>query len=209
MTESELRKPRRPWWKNEWIVMIAVLAVLHATGMLVHVQAFVQRGVLWTGIFQAETIAEDERQPLPPGIAFRASDGETVALDDLAGEVLFVNLWASWCPPCLAEMPAIDRLHESHGDRVRFFAVSLDDNPATAFGHVERKGFGLPVYVPASRLPASVYDGVLPTTFVVDRQGRIAVHRAGMARYDSDGFRSALDDLATTGRPATGIHLIE
>lgn len=187
---------RRPWWRSEWVILLAVLAVLHATGTLVHVQAFLQRGLLATGIFSADLLPESGRTPLPPGISFLDADGRSVRLDDLRGEVLFVNLWASWCAPCLAEMPAIDRLHETHGDRVRFFMVTLDEDPELGFGHAERSGFSFPVYRPGSAIPRPVYGGVLPTTLVVDGEGRIAVRHEGMARYDSPSFRAILDGLS-------------
>lgn len=178
------------------MILLVVVGVLHATGLLVHVQAFLQRGVLLTGLFRAEEIPESERTGLPGGLVFVGADGTPVHLDSLRGEVLFVNLWASWCPPCLAEMPAIDRLYRSHGDRIRFFLVTLDDDPATGYDHVRSAGFAFPAYRPGSPLPGSLYRGVLPTTWVVDRQGRLAVLRQGMARYDSRGFRRTLDALA-------------
>jgi thiol-disulfide isomerase/thioredoxin len=187
---------RRSWWRNEWVIMLAVLAVLHATGTLVHVQAFLQRGLLATGIFSTDLVPESGRTTLPPGMSFTDAAGRVVQLDDLRGEVLFVNLWASWCAPCLAEMPAIDRLYATHGDRVRFFLVTLDEDPELGFGHAERSGFSFPVYRPGSAIPRAVYGGVIPTTLVVDTEGRVAVRHEGMARYDSRRFRAILDELA-------------
>jgi thiol-disulfide isomerase/thioredoxin len=195
-TAPEATAARRPWWRSEWVILLAVLAVLHATGTLVHVQAFLQRGLLATGIFSADILPESGRTPLPPGISFLDADGRSLQLDDLRGEVLFVNLWASWCAPCLAEMPAIDRLYATHGGRVRFFLVTLDEDPELGFGHAARSGFSFPVYRPESAIPRPVYGGVLPTTLVVDAEGRIAVRHEGMARYDSRGFRAILDELA-------------
>ncbi len=177
--------------------MVAIVAVLHATGTLVHVQAFLQRGILATGLFSADVIPVVDRAALPHGVTFVAADGSETHLDELRGHVLFINLWASWCAPCLAEMPAIDRLHQSHGDRVRFFMVTLDDDPDRGFEHAVRSEFSFPVYRPGSALPAGLYGGVLPTTLVVDAEGRIAVHREGMAAYDSNGFHDALDRLAS------------
>lgn len=191
---------RRPWWRNEWVIALAVLAVLHASGTLVHVQAFLQRGILATGLFSADVIPVADRPGLAPGITFIGEDGSATHLDTLRGTVLFINLWASWCAPCLAEMPAIDRLHETHGDRVRFFMVTLDDDPERGFEFAARSGYSFPVFRPGGPLPGSVYGGVLPTTIVVDAEGRIAVRHEGMARYDSGGFRDALDRLAS-GQP--------
>lgn len=196
---DEKTRARRAWWKNEWLVMLLVLVVLHATGTLVHVQAFLQRGILATGVLSADVIPAAERRHLPPGIAFVDSTGETVRLDDLRGSVLFVNFWASWCAPCLAEMPSIERLHSTHADQIRFFLVTLDENPDQGFDHARQSGTSTPVYQPGSSLPATVYGGVLPTTLVVDARGLIAVRREGMAGYDSDGFRRALDTLVREG----------
>ena len=191
MTESR----KEPWWKNGWVLGLAVLGLLHVTGMAVHVQAGLQRILLETGLFHPQVIAVESRVPAATSFRYAGPDGGTRALADSDGRVRFVNFWATWCAPCLAEMPAISRLHADYADRVEFVMVSLDEDPDQASAYVDRAGFGFDPVRPASPVPSSLTSGVIPTTVVIDRSGRIAVREDGMADYDSRKFRLALDRL--------------
>jgi len=188
-------KTKMPWWRNPWLQGLALLAVLHATGMAVHVQAALQRVVLQTGLFHPDVIPQDERAVTDGQFLVSTPSGDQFELADLQGQVVFINFWATWCPPCLAELPAIETIYQDYGDRVRFVLVSLDDESGTATSFMTNKDYEAPVVFPASRIPTSLTTGVIPTTVVMDRQGRTAVHETGMADYDSKRFRAALDKL--------------
>ena len=192
-TESDPKKD--PWWKSGWLLGLLILGLLHVTGMAVHVQAGVQRVLLETGLFHPDVVAADQRMPAATHFRFVGGDGTSKALSDLKGEVRFVNFWATWCAPCLAEMPAINRLHEDYGDRVAFVMVSVDDDLERARAYMAHEGFGMEVSSPDMPIPPTLSSGVIPTTVVIDRAGRMAVHRGGMADYDSRRFRAALDQL--------------
>lgn len=117
-----------------------------------------------------------------------APDGRPVALGALGGEILIVALWATWCEPCLDELPRIDELRQQYaGDRrVRFIAVNVDDEPAVAAGAVARMGLTLPSYRDGGALMAQLApvgaDGRprsgLPLVAVIDWRARPArAHR--------------------------------
>ena len=198
---DKIVKPTQPWWKNGWVAGLLVLGLLHATGMAVHVQAGFQRVLLVTGLFNPDLVPEQDRLEADLRFSVVDAEGELRTPESSAGEVRFINFWATWCAPCLAEMPAIARLHDDYGEKVEFIMVSMDDDLELAVRFLESKEYGLNAVKPASSIPRSLTTGLIPTTVVVDRKGRIAVHEAGMADYDSRKFRDLLDRLLEESKP--------
>ena len=137
-------------------------------------------------------------------------DGDTVALSSFAGDVVLLNIWATWCRPCVIEMPALQRLHEElGGDGLRIVAVSVDApaGVAGAFGEpggdvrgfVERFGLTFTVlHDPSGGIESRYQVNGLPTTFVIDRQGRIRRKVLGAREWDqpalADQVRELLED---------------
>ena len=122
-------------------------------------------------------------------------EGNTTSLAALKGKVIFLNFWATWCPPCVAEMPSIDKLHEEMGDEVAFVMLSLDEDFEKAKAFDKRKGYGLPIYAPASNLPAMYQSSAIPTTYVIDANGNLALTHKGMADYSDPEFKKFLKGL--------------
>lgn len=129
----------------------------------------------------------------------RPLDGEEVELETFRGEVLFINLWASWCTPCVREMATIERLKHRLADTdIRFLIVAAEgERPVRR--HVRRYSYDLPIYLEIDRIPPSFGLRGLPTTWVVDRQGRIVVLRHGEAVWDTDEVEAFLRSVAEPG----------
>ena len=119
-------------------------------------------------------------------------EGEKVRFDEFRGKTVFINFWATWCAPCIAEMPDIQGLYDKVGDKVEFVMISVDAQPEKTWNFAENKGFTFPVYRRASLIPAVYEREVIPTTFVLSPDGKIVAERHGMAKYDSDDFREFL-----------------
>jgi thiol-disulfide isomerase/thioredoxin len=131
-----------------------------------------------------------------PAAAFLDADGNEKSLADLRGKGLVVNFWATWCAPCVREMPALDRLGETGGQRgVRVLAISADREGAPVvrkFYEVNRVGH-LPVAVDKlSRVARAVGVDRLPTTVLYDAGGREIGRVIGTAEWDTP---AALDFL--------------
>lgn len=124
-------------------------------------------------------------------------DGEqTTRLADLAGEVVFVNLWATWCGPCVKELPSIQALADAFADEpVRFLVVS-DEDAETVRRFAEDKDFRLPFARSTTALPEAFDSGgLIPATFILDRQGRVRHRHVGFRDWDSPELHDFLRDL--------------
>lgn len=140
--------------------------------------------------FELEVVGEADF-----GWAVRTLEGETVPLHRFRGRPLFLNVWATWCPPCVAELESIAALMGSlEGTDVAFLLVSPEDE-ATVAPFLARMDHPLPVAVEHTRIPESWGVDALPTTVVVDRRGRIVLRHRGAADWDQDPVRAFLQQL--------------
>jgi cytochrome c biogenesis protein CcmG/thiol:disulfide interchange protein DsbE len=163
----------KPVRSKSWFYLNIVLAVsLMAAGV----------GMLfWLGWQSADKQPASSNQGLiRPGqlasdFSLPALDGETVRLSDLKGQVVLVNLWATWCPPCKAEMPTINDFYQAHQE-AGFIAliVNVQEDGSTVRAFIEANGFTFPVLLD-SRGELMRQYGVrgLPTTFIIDRNGQV------------------------------------
>ena len=197
--------------KKSWIqygVFAIVAITLYTTGMHTEVIGFAQRGLLATGLMNPniKDITEarhinNEASEIPKltkadfNLKLIDRDGNVTSLEALKGKVIFMNFWATWCPPCIAEMPSINKLHEEMGDEVAFVMLSFDQDFETAKAYDKRKGYNLPIYAAASNMPAVYDSNALPTTYVIDAQGNIALTHKGMADYNDSKFKEFLRSL--------------
>lgn len=144
-----------------------------------------------------EKVAEEEREELENyNWRLNRLDGTTTNFTEAEGEVIVLNFWATWCPPCVAEMPSFQKLYEDYGDRVAFYFVSQEEEaPLRRF--LEKKGYTVPVYRSLTRMPERLVSNSLPTTYVISRSGEIVVDKTGAADWNTNEFRELLDGLLT------------
>jgi len=179
----------------EWGIIFGIFGILFATGLHTEVIGRLQQVILWTGLRQPDiTIPEEEQTEANYNMLLSDFDGNTVALSQFQDDVIFINFWASWCPPCVAEMPSIQNLYDfiADNEHIKFALISLDENPEDAQQFIERRGFDMPVYFLASGVPDSFYSQTVPTTFVVSADGYIVARKKGLAKYNTKKFRNFL-----------------
>ena len=121
-------------------------------------------------------------------------NGMPVSFRDFKGEVIFLGLWATWCPPCRAEMPNIQHLYEKYGNRVRFVLASQEDRE-TILRYAEDHNYTMPVYRLVQNPPSKLSTSTIPTTFLITAEGKIAVRKTGAARWDGNFFTAYLDEM--------------
>ncbi|MGH7822168.1 MAG: TlpA disulfide reductase family protein [Candidatus Binatia bacterium] len=128
-------------------------------------------------------------------------DGSAVRMRDLRGKVVVLNLWATWCPPCVEEMPTLERLHRRmQGQDFMLLAVSQDESPDVVAPWIREHGFTFPVLLdPRGEVGHALGATGYPETFVVDRQGRIVHHHVGFRDWMEPAILDALLRLLGTG----------
>ena len=177
----------------EWTALLFVGISLYFTGYHIEVIGSLQRIILTTGIFQpsqneATVLADYE-------LLLEDLEGNTFNLTDWKGKPIFLNFWATWCPPCIAEMPDINQLYQFVSNKIHFAIISVDDDREKVKSFVKRKDFDFPIYFAKSRLPKVYESAAIPTTYVIDAKGHIVISQKGMAKYSSDAFISYLREL--------------
>jgi thiol-disulfide isomerase/thioredoxin len=125
-----------------------------------------------------------------PAFALQDVNGKMVNLQSLNGKKLFVNLWASWCPPCRRELPSIEKLARSvDSSKVSFVLISLDDNIEKAKDYILSKKLTLPVYFPMENLPGIFNVGSIPTTFIFNENGELLQRVDGGEDYNRNEYK--------------------
>lgn len=165
--------------RRQWIVVAGIVAVL-----------LLLLGVGWT---VRDRFLPPEVGTRAPDFAVRDMQGRPVSLSDLRGDVVLLNIWATWCGPCREEMPSMQRLHEQLGDEgLRIVAVSIDGAGSGA----ERAGdvaafarqFGLtfPIWLnPSGDIQRTYRTTGVPETFLIGRDGVIRKKVIGATEWDS------------------------
>lgn len=126
---------------------------------------------------------------------FRVVDasGAVRDLSSIQGKKIFVNLWASWCPPCRHEMPSIEKLYKSvDTSKTVFIMLALDNDFETSKKYVKSKKLDLPVYYPAENLPPLFNVQGIPATFIFNENHELVEAVEGSADYDTEKYRALL-----------------
>lgn len=178
---------------TEWLIIVVVGLTLYFTGLHTEAIGLIQRGLLATGLIQPNEV--DEEKLADYNFELISMDGEMLPFNQLKGKTIFLNFWATWCPPCIAEMPDIEDLYQKTGSQITFIMISMDKDRIKAVDFIKKKGFEMPVYFLESSLPSSFNTSSIPTTYVISPSGKIAIENHGMAKYDTESFRTLLDNL--------------
>src|SRR5271166_4140961 len=133
-----------------------------------------------------------------PAISFVDLAGNTVSLSEFTGKIVLVNLWATWCEPCLREMPSLERLQSRLGERIAVLAVSEDRGGNKAVEpFIAKLGLkSVKIYIdPKSEVGHSFAVRGLPTSFLINREGKVLGRVEGAAEWDSPKILGVLEPL--------------
>jgi thiol-disulfide isomerase/thioredoxin len=125
-----------------------------------------------------------------PSFSIRDINGNVLNIQTLSGKKLFVNLWASWCPPCKKEMPSIEKLYRSvDKEKVQFLLISFDDQFELAKKYVLSKKLNLPIYYPTENPPALFQVQGIPATFIFNESGELIKRVEGSENYYTKEYK--------------------
>lgn len=179
---------------RELLIISLVLGFLYITGLHTEVAAFTQRIILSTGLMNADAEPENSVEPFDFNQDIKSVDGDIINLSEYRGKLIFLNLWASWCGPCRAEMPGIEELYEDlqEEEDIVFIMLSVDRNENAALKFLKRMKFEFPGYTLGGPLTGQLRVPSIPTTFVISPDGQVIKKKVGMARYNTRSFKNFL-----------------
>ena len=134
---------------------------------------------------------------LAPEFSFKDQAGKETSLSQLRGKVVLVNFWATWCPPCLDEIPSMQRLHRRMVNKpFEMLALSVDNSWEPVNRFLDENGFKLPVYADFDKRISTLYGSHMwPETYIVDKKGKIAYKVVGPKDWTSSEVLKFLDVL--------------
>lgn len=180
-------------FKKNWstIAFVFFIGLMLIPSVRMPVQVFVQRLIS----FSPKAIPEKEQQTIE-NFNWQLVDVQNnqISFSDLSEEVIIINFWATWCPPCVAEMPDFDALYKSFNSKVKFLFVS-NESFEKQLRFKSKNNFEIPLYQPVSNPPKELESSSLPTSFLIDKKGNIVIKKVGSADWNSDKVRTLITSL--------------
>lgn len=138
------------------------------------------------GVHAAEALTPVAGNPPAPDFTLRDVDGRTHKLSSLRGKVVLINFWATWCPPCRAEMPSMQRAWQKlRAENFAMLAVNVGEDEDMVFGFTTPEPLEFPLLLDRDSTVVKAWPvRALPTTFIVDPEGRIAFRAIGGREWD-------------------------
>jgi len=177
LAQNRRQARRKQQRQNRTTLFFAALLMLTGVGVLI-----------WMGV---KSVSDSQYSQESPALMqagnqaldfeLASLDGGNVALSDFQGQIIIMNMWATWCPPCRAEMPGLDQFYQAHkADGVVVLAVNGQESESTVRPFIESNSFTFPVLLDLDGAVGRQYMArSFPTTFVIDRNGRIQHVKVG------------------------------
>jgi peroxiredoxin len=163
----------KPLWLRRGRLYLALLAMGYMVGVAVYPTHT-----------EAKEKADVERAP---EITMKRLDGKKASLSDYRGKWVFLNFWATWCPPCLQEMPEMEQFHKQFKSKMSMVAISVDkDDPAKIAAFVKDRGYTFEVFMDGDGESLSKFgESSIPVTYIINPSGDV-VSRANGPRTWTD-----------------------
>lgn len=183
-------KITKPSIKNIIFLVVIVLMIIPQTRK--PIQVFLQKGL---ALISPSIINEDEREFVDT-YNWQLNDiqGTSVNFNSSKDKVVLINFWATWCPPCIAEMPSFHKLHNDYKNKVDFYFVSNEDiNVLNEF--LKKNEYSFNIHIPKTKYPEAFDVSSIPRTFLIDKKGNIVIDKTGASNWNSEKVRNQIDEL--------------
>lgn len=185
-----------------WVVFVLAMGLI----LWPPSRIFIQRQLMKIGFFKpklekpegaALAKSEEEKTTAVEKASFVSADNEIYDTEQLKGKVLFINFWATWCPPCRAEMPSIQKLYDKFkgNDKIEFLIVEIEGDQEGTDKFLKEQNLQLPVVYPNGDIPSNWLGGSIPTTVILDKNGKIAAREEGMYDYSTKEVEEFVQNL--------------
>lgn len=174
------------------ILFLVIIALMFIPQTRQPIQLFLNKGL---ALFGPSIEDEADRKTLDFD-SWKLQDlkGNQIDFKDLHGKVVLLNFWATWCPPCVAELPHISNLYADYKDKIEIILVSQETSDKVETFLMD-KGFKLNSYTPLTSYPVGLDISSIPRTFLIDKKGAIVIDKTGAANWNSNAVREQIKRL--------------
>ena len=176
------------------IIYIILIVVLSAFALIKPLRDFVSEQIAMSptvGKINNETMLPDDVL----NIDLKGINTSSTNLKNLRGKVLFLNFWGTWCPPCRAEYPSIQKLYEAKKGKVQFVLVAMQDEEEKVKQFLAENKYTTPVYLAKSPLAEKMLPKSFPTTFLVGQNGRILMKEDAAKDWNAEDVLQFIDSV--------------
>lgn len=174
------------------LIFLVVIALLIIPQTRKPIQVFLNKGL---ALFSPSIENETNRASITfEDWQLQDLNGSVINFKDLENKVIFINFWATWCPPCIAEMGGIQELYSDYKDEVVFILVSSEKTQIVQ-NFIEKKGYIFNSYTPLTDYPKGINIRSIPRTFLINKKGEIVIDKTGAANWNSSKVRTQIKEL--------------
>lgn len=175
------------------LIFFGIIALIFFTPLRGHLQEFV--GKVKMAVFSPSVENVNDRVSLTSyKWNLKGINAADYNFEDANGKVVFVNFWATWCPPCRAEMPSIQKLYNDYKNKVEFVFISNEESRKVS-DFLTKNNYTLPSYNQFNASPTEFSVSSIPATYLLNKKGEIVIHSVGSSDWNSAKIRKVLDEL--------------
>jgi len=190
--KAKLKKKSKGSWASDIVFLLLIIALIFPTTRT-PIIVFIKRATLFgPSVSEKDNFGKLNQNDLQWQLI--NDQNQTVRLADLNDKPIFINFWATWCAPCLAEMPSIEKLYMDYKDDVYFVIATYEDR-ALIDSFLQKQGLNFPVYRYQTKEPKLLQSKTIPATFILNTKAQIIVSEKGTSNWNSKSVRELLNKL--------------
>ena len=175
------------------IIFVVLIILLLIPQTRITLQIWIHKGL--SLINQSSLINEKDREIISyTNWQLRGDANTSIKFEETKGKVVFINFWATWCPPCIAEMASIQELYDDYNEKVVFLLIT-NDSFDTVEKFKQKRGFDFEVFNPLNQAPEELSVSTIPRTFIINKKGEIVVDESAALDWNNNKVRAQLNEL--------------
>lgn len=179
--------------KKNWLTLL-LTAFLLAILLIPSFKEFVTRQILMKPSLE-KVENEVTFSPEEMNVQLKGINVPDANFADFKNKVVFLNFWGTWCPPCRAEFPTIQKLYDAKKGKVQFVLIAMQDEEENVKKLLKENNYTTPVYLATSPLSEKMLPKVFPTTYILGKNGRILKKDDGASDWNSDSVHQFIDSV--------------